>query len=77
MGIGGAILLIAIGLILTFALSGDELFSMGDTAINVDTIGIILIALGILGLVLEFAVWGPRRRSAVVSRDRVVERDIV
>jgi hypothetical protein len=72
MGIGASILLIAIGAILTFALSGDELFSVGGTSINMDTVGIILMIIGLVGLVLTYTVWGPRRRDTVVERDREI-----
>lgn len=71
MGIGASILLIALGAILAFALGGDELFRLGDTSINMDTVGIILIVLGVIGLLMTLLVFGPRHRD----RDVVVERD--
>ena len=47
--------------------------------ININTIGIILMVVGVLGLVVTLAVFGPRRRD-VVDGDTVVEtrrREIV
>ena len=77
MGIGASILLIAVGAILAFALNGRELFNMGGTSINIDTVGIILIVLGVIGLLMTLLVWGPRRRD-VVDRDVVVrDREIL
>jgi hypothetical protein len=67
MGLGGSIALIAVGLILAFAVN----FSIAG--IDVQLIGLILAGVGILGLVLYFVVWAPRRRAAVTSR--TVRRD--
>jgi hypothetical protein len=74
MGIGASILLIAIGAILTFALGGDELFTLGDTSVNMDTVGVILMLLGVIGLVVTLLVFGPRRDrgTTVVERDREI-----
>lgn len=75
MGIGASILLIALGAILAFALGGDELFTLGDTSVNMDTVGIILIVLGVVGLLMTLLVFGPRRdrgRDVVVERDREI-----
>ena len=64
MGIGGSIFLIAVGLIL--ALATD----FRVAGIDVQLVGWILTAVGILGLVMSFAVFGPRRRRTTVT-DRV------
>jgi hypothetical protein len=64
MGIGGSIFLIAVGLIL--ALATD----FRVAGIDIQLIGWILTAVGILGLVMSFAVFGPRRRRMTVT-DRV------
>jgi hypothetical protein len=65
MGLGGSIALIAIGLILAFAVN----FTIAG--LDVHLIGFILAGVGILGLVLWFLVWAPRRRavSTTVRRD--------
>lgn len=72
MGIGASIFLIALGAVLAFALSGDELFTLGDTSVNMDTVGIILIALGVIGLLMTLLVFGRGDRR---GRDTIIERD--
>ena len=69
MGLGGSIALIAIGLILAFAVN----FTIAG--LDVHLIGWILAAVGVLGLVLWFMVWAPRRRavSTTVRRDGYVD----
>jgi len=57
MGIGVSIFLIALGAILAFAVN----FSISGLDINV--IGYILIAAGVLGLVLTMLIFAPRRRG--------------
>jgi uncharacterized membrane protein YedE/YeeE len=69
MGLGGSIALIAIGLILGFAVTFQV------AGIDVHLIGYILTAVGILGIVLWFMVWAPRRRAVTttVRRDGYVD----
>jgi hypothetical protein len=76
MGIGVGLFLIAVGAVLTFAV---------DTAVNgvnINTIGVILMIVGALGLALDLIIFAPRRRSvttydaaaapaAPVARERV------
>jgi len=66
---GSSIFLIAVGAVLRYAVTASV------SGISIQTVGLILIIAGVLGLVLSlfymFA-WGPRR---AVVRDRVVERD--
>jgi hypothetical protein len=64
MGIGASIFLLALGAILAWAVN----FSISGLDINV--IGYILMAVGILGLILTLVVWGPRRRNATVVAER-------
>lgn len=65
MGFGVGIFLTAIGAILAFAVNVDT----GGTGINVHTVGLILLAVGILGIILSMVFWsswggfGGRRRS--------------
>jgi Domain of unknown function (DUF6458) len=54
--LGTAIVLLALGAILTFAIEVQV------SGVNLDVVGWILMAVGVLGIVLELAVWGPRRR---------------
>lgn len=58
MTIGAALLLIAAGAVLRFAISTSSLFG-----INLYVIGDILMGVGALGLVLWLVVWLPRTRS--------------
>lgn len=68
MGIGVSIFLIAVGAILTFAVDAAV------NGFNIQTIGIILMAVGALGLILTLLVWGPRRRDVVVEDRAVYDR---
>jgi membrane-bound ClpP family serine protease len=58
MGIGVSIFLIAVGAILTFAID------VTTNGFNINTIGIILMIVGAIGLLTSLIIWGPRRRSA-------------
>ncbi|HZC26722.1 MAG TPA: DUF6458 family protein, partial [Actinopolymorphaceae bacterium] len=45
--------------------------------VDLDTIGWILVAVGVLGLVVTLVIWAPRRRAAtsdVVEERRVYDR---
>lgn len=70
MGIGVSIFLVAVGAILTFALETEV------SGINLDTVGIILMIVGIIGLVLSAMFWstwgGFNRTERTVVRDREV-----
>jgi Domain of unknown function (DUF6458) len=68
MGLGGAIALIVIGLILAFAVN------LTVAGVDVHLIGLILAGAGVLWLLLFFLVLAPRRR-AVESRS--VRRGVV
>lgn len=77
MGIGASIFLLALGAILAFGINVD---TDGTGIFNIDTIGIILMVVGAVGLVLSMMFWsswgGPRRREErTVIRDR--ERDVI
>lgn len=73
MTIGGSIFLIAIGAILTFAVSTNEI-----AGISVDMIGIILMLAGLAGLLVGIYLWNTAsRRSAngtAARSETVVER---
>jgi len=67
--LGTSIFLIAVGAILRYAVTASA------SGINIHTVGLILIIVGIVGLVLSIfwmLAWSPRRR---VGNERVVERD--
>ena len=57
MGIGGSILLIVVGAIMTFGLDNTDVGPF-----NLDTIGWILQLAGLVGLVLTLYFWNSRRR---------------
>jgi hypothetical protein len=59
MGIGASVLLIAIGAILTFALNVQLGF------LDLDVVGWVLMAAGVVGLIFTTLIWGPRRRGTV------------
>ena len=62
MGIGTSIFLIALGAILKFAVTADV------AGISLETVGVILIVAGILGLIISlFFLSAARRRGAVVD----------
>jgi hypothetical protein len=70
MGIGTSIFLIAVGAILKFAVHTSI------SGVSVQTIGVILMVVGVLGLVLSFfwlTAWRDRRRDVVVDDRRVVD----
>jgi Domain of unknown function (DUF6458) len=70
-GIGAGLFLVAVGAILTFALGDDTVGSL-----NVDTVGIILMIVGAVGIVLSLLFWSSfapfRREERTVVRDREV-----
>ncbi len=63
MRLGTAIVLLALGAILTFAVEFDV------SGIDIRVVGWILMIVGALGIVLELAVWGPRSRRRVTTTD--------
>jgi len=67
MGIGVSILLIAAGAVMTFAVEVEN-----AEGFNINTVGIILMAAGAIGLVATLLVFGPRRRDEVVETRREV-----
>ena len=71
MGIGAGIFLFALGAILTFAVEVEA------TGFSINTVGIILMVCGAIGLVLTLLVFG--RSDRTVGTERVVtrERDVL
>jgi len=66
MGIGVSILLIAVGAILAFAVN------FTTTGIDLDTVGVILMIVGVLGLVLSLVFWSSWGGFGGYRRDTVV-----
>lgn len=75
MGISLSLVFIAVGAILTWAVSAEV------SGLDVTAVGVILMVVGAIGAMLSLAFWsswgGFGGRDTVVSRDRVVERDVV
>jgi hypothetical protein len=73
MGVGVSLLLIAAGAILAWAVE------VSASGFNVNTVGYILLVVGIIGLLLSLIFWsswaGPGYLTG--SRRRVVEEDVV
>lgn len=65
MRIGAALFLIALGAILRFAIS-----TVSTHGVAIHTIGDILMAVGVLGLILAVILWAPWRSRDPVYRDR-------
>ncbi|MGE5828989.1 MAG: DUF6458 family protein [Micromonosporaceae bacterium] len=68
MGIGVSVFLIAVGAILTFALN------LRIGVLDLDVVGWILMAAGVIGLIVTMVIWGGRRRSVVTTAPREVRR---
>lgn len=70
MGIGTSIFLIALGAILKFAVTATV------SGIELATVGVILMVVGIIGLLISLVYLSQARRGGtVVASERVVERD--
>jgi len=70
MGIGVSLFLLAAGAILTFAVD------VTTEGVNLNTIGVILMVVGGLGMLLFLTVWGSlgpnRQGERIVTREREV-----
>jgi uncharacterized membrane protein HdeD (DUF308 family) len=68
MGIGTSLFLIAAGAILKFAVE-DSI-----SGVDLTTVGLILMIVGVLGLVISLVLLlAPRRSETVVTRDRYAD----
>lgn len=70
MGIGVSILLLAIGAIITFATNVEA------SGVNLDTVGIILMIAGAVGLLITLVLFGTRDRADGEVVERRVHREI-
>lgn len=68
MALGTGLFLAALGAVLAFAVHTTV------SGVDVKTVGLILIAVGVLGVLLDLLMFAPRRR---VVRSRVVERPVL
>jgi hypothetical protein len=76
MGVGGSLFLLAVGAILAFAVDVET------EGFNLNTIGIILMIVGVMGILLSMMFWsswgGFSRTDRTVIRDREVrDRDVI
>jgi hypothetical protein len=68
MGIGTSLFLIAVGAILRYAVT-DSI-----SGVDLTTVGLILMIVGIVGLILSvILLLAPRRRDTVVTHDRYTD----
>jgi hypothetical protein len=65
-GIGISVLMIAVGGILTFAINVEN-----AEGFNINTIGIILMIVGAIGLLVSMVIFGGRGRDTVIEERRV------
>ena len=75
MGIGVSLILVAVGAILTWAVSAEV------SGVDLTTVGVILMVVGIVGVLLSLVFWaswggfGSTHRETIIGdRDHVVER---
>ncbi|MET0495436.1 MAG: DUF6458 family protein [Actinoplanes sp.] len=71
MGIGGSIFLLALGAILAFAVDAQI------SGLDINIVGWVLMAAGLVGLVLTIWYWNSRRRPATVVERPVVREEAV
>jgi len=65
MGIGASIFLLAVGAILAFAVNAHI------SGLDINIIGWILMACGLVGLVITLWYWNSRRRTVVTRQSQV------
>ena len=73
MGIGVSVFLLAVGAILAFAVEVEA------EGLNLNSVGVILMIAGAVGLAMTALVYGRRNRGVVTGEERVVtrERDVL
>ena len=69
MGIGTSLFLIAVGAILYFAVEASI------SGLEIQTVGLILMVIGILGLIISFLFLNSARRGATAERTVVRDRE--
>lgn len=71
MGIGGSIFLLALGAILAFAVNAQI------SGIDINVVGWVLMAAGLVGLIVTIWFWNSRRRTVVAERPVVRDTEVV
>jgi hypothetical protein len=69
MGIGGSIFLLALGAILAFAVNAHI------SGLDINVVGWVLMAAGLVGLIITIWYWNSRRRTVVSPARPVVRGD--
>jgi uncharacterized protein DUF6458 len=69
MGIGGSIFLLALGAILAFAVNAHI------SGLDINVVGWVLMAAGLVGLIITIWYWNSRRRTVVNQARPVVRGD--
>ena len=69
MGIGASIFLLAIVAILAFAVNVEA------SGFSINTVGIILMVAGAVGLLMTMLISGRRERGGIVGEERIVTRE--
>ncbi|MEA3018663.1 MAG: hypothetical protein QOI47_187 [Actinomycetota bacterium] len=69
MGIGVSVFLIAVGAILSFAITWTA------NGVNLDTVGVILMVVGAIGLLMSMLFWSSFAPFAGGGRETVVHED--
>jgi beta-lactamase regulating signal transducer with metallopeptidase domain len=67
--LGTSLFLIAVGAILTFAVNATV------SGIDIATVGVILMVIGVIGLLISLLYLAPRRRAVVSERPAVRDRE--
>ncbi len=74
MGIGVGIFFIAVGAVLAFAVEASV------SGVDIQTVGVILMIVGALGVILDLIIFAPRRRTVVdgapTTQRTVVDREV-
>lgn len=75
MGIGVGIFLLAVGAVLAFAVDATV------SGLDIQTVGVILMIVGALGIVVDLIIFAPRRRTVVdgapTTQRTVVDREVI
>lgn len=67
MGIGISVFIMAIGAVLTWGINVQN-----SHGFDINTIGVILMGVGAIGLIVALVIFGGRRRGGVVVEDRTL-----
>jgi len=62
MGIGVGIFFLAVGAVLAFAVDASV------QGVDIQTVGVILMIVGALGVVVDLVIFAPRRRTVIEER---------